>query len=143
MSKLEHKHAYSASFEPIKKTLRPSGAKLAFLCTAAHENSFWRFTGKRKQIDLKYVISANINMHIPHLLSPITSLYDLHKLSYNFGPFVPNMCRFGTVPPLGTLVYRAISNLLSKRNLHSSFQPSTNICRWLCTSDQTITKMVT
>ena len=45
------------------------------------ENGFSRFTRKRKVVELRVVISANINSSIAVILSPKWSLYDLQKLS--------------------------------------------------------------
>ena len=42
---------------------------------------FSRFTLKRKALELNDVISAQINLHIAVILSPKSSLYDLHTLS--------------------------------------------------------------
>ena len=48
------------------------------------ENGFSRFTRKRKVVELRVVISANINSSIAVILSPKWSLYDLQKLRYRF-----------------------------------------------------------
>ena len=45
--------------------------------------SFLQFTQKIKLLELSDVITAQINLHIPVLLSPRTSLYDLQKLRYD------------------------------------------------------------
>ena len=41
--------------------------------------SFSRFSRKVKVIELNVVLSANINLHVLHLLRPKSSLYDLQK----------------------------------------------------------------
>ena len=46
--------------------------------------SFLQITRKRKVVELRVVISANINMHIASNLSPKTSHYDLQKRKYDF-----------------------------------------------------------
>ncbi len=46
--------------------------------------SFWRFTTKRMGLELRVVISANINSTIAVILSPNLSLYDLQKPRYDF-----------------------------------------------------------
>ena len=56
--------------EPKTESLRPSGSKIQFcdnpdIC----ENGFSRFTKKVKVLELRDVLSANINMHIPVILS--------------------------------------------------------------------------
>ena len=66
------------------ESLRPSEAELEFLIIASCENSFSRFTRKRKVLELRVAISANINMHIPVILSPKSSLYDLQRPKYDF-----------------------------------------------------------
>ena len=47
-------------------------------------SSFSRFTQKVKLLELRDVITAQINLHIPVRLSPRTSLYDLQKSRYVF-----------------------------------------------------------
>ena len=70
------------------KSLRLSEAEIGFLCgrvqIETRENSFSRFTGKRKILELNIVISANINLPIAVILSPHLSLYDLQKPRYDF-----------------------------------------------------------
>ena len=48
------------------------------------KNAFSRFRRKRRVVELRVVISANINMPIPVILSLKPSLYDLQKLRYEF-----------------------------------------------------------
>ena len=48
------------------------------------KNAFSRFRRKRRVVELRVVVSANINMHIPVILSLKPSLYDLQKLRYEF-----------------------------------------------------------
>ena len=60
--------------------LRPSEAELEFSVIASCENSFSRITQKRKVLQLRVVISANINSGIAVILSLKWSLYDLQKL---------------------------------------------------------------
>ena len=66
------------------ESLRPSEAELEILVIASCENSFSRFTQKRKVLELRLVINANINSGIAVILSPKSSPYDLQKLSWNF-----------------------------------------------------------
>ena len=70
------------------KFLRPSEAEIDLFQghaqIASRENSFSRFTGKRKALELNFVISANINLPIAVILSPYLSLYDLQKPRYDF-----------------------------------------------------------
>ena len=68
------------------ESLRPSEAELEILVIASCENSFSRFTRKRKVKELRLVISAtaNINSGIAVILSPKSSPYDLQKRSWNF-----------------------------------------------------------
>ena len=49
--------------------------------------SFWRFTGKRMGLELRVVISANINLTIAVILSLNLSLYELQKPRYDFPLF--------------------------------------------------------
>ena len=51
-------------------SLRPLEAELEISVIASCENSFSRFTRKRKVLKLRVVISANINSGIPVILSP-------------------------------------------------------------------------
>ena len=44
-----------------------------------------RFTRKRRGLELRVVISANINSTIANILSPNLTLYDLQKLRYIYG----------------------------------------------------------
>ena len=62
------------------ESLRPSEAELEFSVIASCENSFSRFTRKRKVLELRVVISANINSGIAVILSSKWGLYDLQKL---------------------------------------------------------------
>ena len=62
------------------ESLRPSEAELEFSVIASRENSFSRFTRKRKVLELRVVISANINSGIAVILSLKWGLYDLQKL---------------------------------------------------------------
>ena len=55
----------------------PFGEKL-------RQNFQLEITQKVKEIELRYVISAEINMLILHRLSLCTSLYDIQKLRYEF-----------------------------------------------------------
>jgi len=55
--------------------IRPSEAELEILIIALCENSFSRFTRKRKVLELRVVISANINLGIAVILSLKWSLY--------------------------------------------------------------------
>ena len=54
--------------------LRPSEIEIRILRQS-------RFTRKRKVVELRVVISANINSSIAVILSPKRSPYDLQKLS--------------------------------------------------------------
>ena len=63
------------------ESLRPSEAELEFSVIASCENSFSRFTRKRKVLELRVVISANINSGIAVILSSKWSPFDLQKLS--------------------------------------------------------------
>ena len=58
--------------------------RYSFAKLATGENGFSRFTRKWKVVELRVVISANINMLIPVILSLKPSLYDLQKLRYEF-----------------------------------------------------------
>ena len=70
------------------KSLRLSEAEIGLFRghaqIATRENSFSRFTGKRKVLKLNFVISANINLPIAVIFSPNLSLYDLQKPRYDF-----------------------------------------------------------
>ena len=48
---------------------------------------FSQINRKWKVLELKFVISANINLYIAVILSPRTSLYDLQKRRYDFRCF--------------------------------------------------------
>ena len=50
---------------------------------------FFRLSQKVKVLELRVVISANINMHIPVILSLKPSLYDLQKLRYRVPTWAP------------------------------------------------------
>ena len=52
------------------ESLRPSEAELEILVIASCENSFSQFTGKRKILELRVVISANINLGVAVIVSP-------------------------------------------------------------------------
>ena len=66
------------------ESLRASEAELEISIIASRENSFSRFTRQRKVVELRVVISANINLGFAVILSPKWSLYDLQKLRYGF-----------------------------------------------------------
>ena len=59
-----------------------------FATIANAKNSFSRFTWKRKLLELKFVISTNINLPTAVILSPKSSLYDLQKLSCEFSDLI-------------------------------------------------------
>ena len=63
------------------ESLRPSEAEIENSDFASCENGFSRFTRKRKVVDFRVVISANINSSVAVILSPKWSLYDLQKPS--------------------------------------------------------------
>ena len=67
--------------------LRPSEAELRISDFASCENGFSRFTRKRKVVELRVVISANIKSGIAVILSQNLSLYDLQKPRYDFTLF--------------------------------------------------------
>ena len=72
----------------------PKLQELYFLCKSKKTEftpspfSFSQFTQKVKllYLELRDVITAQINLHIPVLLSPPTSLYDVQKLIYDIWP---------------------------------------------------------
>ena len=61
------------------ESLRPSEPELEISDFALCENGFSRFMRKRKVVELRVVISANIKSGIAVILSTISSLYDLQK----------------------------------------------------------------
>ena len=69
------------------ESLRPSEVELEISDFASCENGFSRFMRKRKVVELRVVISANINSGVAVILSPKWSLYDLQKPRYDFTLF--------------------------------------------------------
>ena len=54
-------------------------------CTAySHKFSFLIITQKLKLLELRIIVSANINSTIVNILSPKPSLYELQRLRYDF-----------------------------------------------------------
>ena len=54
------------------------------------EFSFLHFSQKVKVLELRVVVQTYINLHIPVILSPNSSLYDLQKRRYRFWLWAPN-----------------------------------------------------
>ena len=51
-------------------------------CLRVSEYGFLLISRKVKDLELRVVLSANINMHIAVILSYLSSLYDVQKLRY-------------------------------------------------------------
>ena len=67
------------SFKPIRKSLRSSEAEIESSASRRPKIGFWGLSRKLKDLELKFVHNANINMPIAVSLSPSGSLYGLQK----------------------------------------------------------------
>ena len=59
--------------------LRPSEAEIENSAMRGPKISFWRLSRKLKDLELRFVHSTDINVHIAVNLRPSGSLYDVQK----------------------------------------------------------------
>ena len=59
------------------------------------EFSFLQISRKLKVLELRVVLSANINMHLPVILSYVLAFHDIQKLRYSYAHICADARNFG------------------------------------------------